>query len=492
METMRLGSVGWWVRHELRLVARELLLDFGPAAAFASANALLGLYLLLHAAAYIAFLYLPAAALRPGGLVDVVVACAACLLSGIRGIATAFRMVYVRKDGEMFLASPVSMKRLLLARSVALVAGSTVLPLFWLSPFANIRALLSGARYLAFYPALLAIATIVASLAALVVLQAVRRMGKERLHAVARVLVLLALLGAIALRTPAVERLLRAYAASWHVPLAAAGRVAAAFSGQPAAVFSLLAAGLACFALVPSLVAGGFSTSLARIPPARVRSAAAGPFLRGRSLRLLAKEWKQLWRDRSVLGQIAASLLLTAGAVVLLAGARPGLAGGLAGAAVVYAAGNLASDLAWLAVSGEQAPWLLASSPNPALRLLLHKAMAAFIPAGTLVVLASAWMAIAGAPHFLQVSGFGLGCCLGAVLLNVSVPTAGRRGDAVFARRNRHRLLSLLDTGCSACWAAAALLPTSLVGWKAAAALLAAAVPISLWKFRGRFSAAFG
>jgi ABC-2 type transport system permease protein len=483
-----LGSVAWWIRHELRLVIRELLLDMGPAAAFVGANLLLGLYLLLHGVAFVILLQLPQNALRPGGVVDVFLACAACVLAGIRGTATAFRMVHARRDGDLYLASPVPMARLAAARVAALVAAGAMVPLFWLSPLANVRALLDGPRYLAFYPALAGLSATIAALGALAVLRGVARIGKERLHALSRVLALLVLAAAIALRSPLLEGFLRTHAAIGAAFLTVAGSLASAFSGNTPAVLGLLACGGAGLASMPSLVAGGLSASLARAVPAAAPARPA-PLLRSRAARLLSKEWRQLWRERSLLGQILFSLVLASGAVMLLARRLPGAEGAFAGATIVYAAGNLASDLAWLAVSGEQARWLLASSPNPPARLLSYKAIAAFVPAASIVVAAFAWIAFTGAAHGLAVLAAGLACCAGAVLFNVAAPTVGQRADAVFARRSRHRLLALADAGCCACWAATVVLPPALAGWKTGAALLAAAVPIALWGSRVRFPA---
>jgi ABC-2 type transport system permease protein len=444
--------------------------------------------------AYVALLYLRSTAGLPTWLLDAALFGAVGFLALVRAFATAYRMLVERRDASLIATAPVDLSVVLRARAIALAMSSIMLPLFWFSPIATMRVLLGESSALFFYPATLAIG-MTAAAAALAVLLAVSRFaGKARMQAMARLAMLVILLAFVASRflDADTQVALEQYWMPRLVPVF--NWMGAVVAGQAGPMLAMVGVGCSAFLLAPTLLARGFARSLS---PERKRSRAAGSlsfsmplktsWRDSRALRLMGKEWRLLWRDRSFLAQTFFSLLVTIAAMALVLKRQHMGAGAIAAAAMVYAAGNLCSDLTWLSVSGEQAPSLLRTAPMRASALAAHKLLAAVLPVAALLLVAALGLAFSDPLAAVQALVFGALAGAGAAAINLAWPTPGERAAAVFERRSRNRALGALDAGCLICWAMATATPWSHPGVKAALAAVPVLVLGTLLLASGRF-----
>jgi ABC-2 type transport system permease protein len=222
--------------------------------------------------------------------------------------------------------------------------------------------------------------------------------------------------------------------------------------------------------------ASGFASDAAAISGlgARKRRAPqAGRSMRGGVMSTLVnKEWRLLRRDPLLLSQILMQLLYLL-PLFLVFGARLGEGGlsrfGAAGfaSAFVLLSTSLAASLAWLTVSAEDAPDLIASAPVPRDQVETAKAFAAGIPAAVLLLAPALGAAFIVAP----MAGFwlllgGAGSIISTCFIAIWHQTPGRRKE--FRRRTRGSLMlnvgrSLVALG----WIGATGLAVS--GWPLAA-----------------------
>src|SRR6202035_824134 len=145
---------------------------------------------------------------------------------------------------------------------------------------------------------------------------------------------------------------------------------ARALLGDAAAVAGVLAGGICLLRLAVMLVAPRFADcaiAAAGVVPARTRQRRHAPRFRRASpnAMLRRKEWTLLLRDPWLVSQTLMQLLYLLPPAFLLW--RSFYNGSSSSALLVpiliIAAGQLAGSLAWLAISGEDAPDLIASAP---------------------------------------------------------------------------------------------------------------------------------
>ncbi len=128
---------------------------------------------------------------------------------------------------------------------------------------------------------------------------------------------------------------------------------------------------------------------------------------------------------------------------------------GALAAGIVAASATLATALAWLAISGEDAPDLLAGSPSRTATIVGPKIVAATLPPVVLVFVASSGVATRSLVDAWIVLVFGILACTSAAIIAAASPTPGKRSD--FQRRHRGHLGSgLIETFQFLAWAVAA------------------------------------
>jgi ABC-2 type transport system permease protein len=212
---------------------------------------------------------------------------------------------------------------------------------------------------------------------------------------------------------------------------------ARAVLGEPVALAALLAFSIAALAVTIyvfaprfgqfALAAASMSESPARPSRSRSRFRTVSP-----AQAMRHKEWTLLLRDPWLMSQTLMQLLYLLPAVFVLWRSFSG--GGMTALLVpvlIMAAGQLGGGLAWLAVSGEDAPELIATAPVPAAQVLRAKTEA--VLGGVAVVFAPLVALLA------LVSPFGGLVALGGVAVAAGSSTAIQYWFRTQARRSLFR-----------------------------------------------------
>ncbi|MBV9551711.1 MAG: permease [Alphaproteobacteria bacterium] len=386
------GSVPWFALHELRLAWRDWawLLSGGRRRSTATVIVALGIFAaFMHGFAYLA---LPRAAefAGPPDRRMLVMIGGAILLYGSLMLSQALEAVtrafYARGDLDLVLSSPADTARLFAVRLGAMAVSTAGISLVLAAPAIDVVAWRSGARWLAAYGVMAALAMTAVALSSVVVMLLFALIGPRRTRLAAQVIA--AVVGAgfvigiqflaiLSIGTLSRVEFLRSDTVLAHVPQAGSlvWLPAWAASGDWPALVLTAAAGAALLAgaialCAPrfgrlALAAAGMAEDVGR--PGRPRRAFR-PGSPAQALR--GKEWALLRRDPWLMSQTLMQLLYLLPPFFLLwrsfyGGGRPA---SLLVPVLIMSAGQLAGGLAWLAVSGEDAPELIASAPvTPAL-----------------------------------------------------------------------------------------------------------------------------
>jgi ABC-2 type transport system permease protein len=391
------GSAVWFARHESRLAWRDFVAMMTAGRRTRARKVAIGFVIfvvIMHVIAYSVVGRYAAAPIDRQLLIGV---SASLLLSWLLMISQAMesmtRAFYARADLDLILASPVAAERLFAVRigTVALSVAGMALPLA--GPFINMLAWRGGAHWLAAYGVIPAMGATAAALAVLATAALFRLIGPKRTRFIAQIIA--AVIGAafvIGLQVAAIlsygtlsqGSVLQSDAFTALLP--AADSVvwwpARAVLGDARALVVLLALGFAALAAAIAVVAPRFgayavaAASAESTPSARAQRPSA---LRAASPRraLRRKEWILLRRDPWLVSQTLMQMLYLLPPALMLwksfAAQSPGGALNLLVPVLVMAAGQLAGGLAWLTISGEDAPDLVATAPIPARFVLRAK-----------------------------------------------------------------------------------------------------------------------
>jgi ABC-2 type transport system permease protein len=394
------------------------------------------------------------------------------------------RAFYTRSDLDLILASPVSPRKVFSIR-IGRIAGSVALIAMLLaSPFINILAYFGGAHWLAAYGVVAAMGAVAAAFAVALTIALFRTIGPKRTRLIAQIVAavigaafVIGLQVAAILSTGTLSRFTPSQSETvmTHAPGAdsALWLPARAVLGDPVAL--VIVVGVSLILLAASIVtfAGNFgehATAASGVSSTVVRQRRAHGFRhRSPGSVLRHKEWTLLLRDPWLMSQTLMQILyLLPPALMLWISFREG--GGamiVLVPVVVMAAGQLSGGLAWLSISGEDAPDLVATAPVMAHRITIAKIEAvlgavAFIFAPLVIALAFASLFAA------------LTCGLG-VLIAAAAATYIQLCFRVQARRSqfrRRQTSSRIATFAEA---------FSSIGWAAASALAASGSFLALF-----------
>jgi len=262
---------------------------------------------------------------------------------------------------------------------------------------------------------------------------------------------------------------------------------ARAAMGDGAALVAVLAVSLAILAAVIVVVTPRFgeyavtAAGVGALPVSHARRPAAFRAMSPRrALRL--KEWILLRRDPWLMSQTLMQMLyLIPPAVLLWRSFNAGNAAyQLLVPILVMAAGQLAGGLAWLAISGEDAPDLVASAPIPTgfivrakIEAVLGVIVMVFAPLVAVLAIASPW-------HALITTGGIVIAAAAATSIQLWFRTQAKRSQ--FRRRQvSSRLATFAEAFSSIGWAATAAVAAINMWLAIAPALLAFMVVIGTW-----------
>jgi ABC-2 type transport system permease protein len=416
------GTAVWFARHESRLAWRDFVAMMTAGKAARRRRLALGLAAFvigMHVVAYFAVGGVATAVVDKHFLIGVTATILlAWLLMVSQAMESITRAFYARADLDLILASPVAAQRLFAVRiaTVALAVAAMALPLA--GPFIDMLAVRGGAHWLGAYGVIVAMGAAATAIAVALAVALFRIIGPKRTRLTAQVLA--AVIGAafvIGLQVAAIlsyGTLSRAEVLQSHTLEALTPDLASALwwparaaLGDGPALAAVLLAGVALLAAAIALLAPRFGE--VALAASGAGASPAAPSRRAKSFRVAApgaalrrKEWLLLRRDPWLASQTLMQILYLLPPAILLW--RTFEAGGgalnLLVPVLVMAAGQLAGGLAWLSISGEDAPDLIATAPIPQRYVLRAKIEAViviiaaiFAPLVAVIAVASPWHA---------------------------------------------------------------------------------------------------
>jgi ABC-2 type transport system permease protein len=280
-----------------------------------------------------------------------------------------------------------------------------------------------------------------------------------------------------ATRSAVADYLARSNMAALLEPAVAAAR------GDPASLAGLVAVAVVLFALAGLKLGPSFLRASLRAAGAAAQTGGSRTiadrglrFGAGVAKSLRRKEWRLLRRDHSVFAQLSLQIIYTVPlAIVLLRSAdNMPLAMALSPTIVVIAA-QVAASLAWITVSGEDAPELIAAAPVS--RADVESAKIAAVGVPVLIILAPALLGLAlvSSHSALLVALFASAAALSTALINLWHPMPGNR-RGMLRRYSQSRLMALLEHLLAMLWGVAVFV--ALLGSAAALVPIALAVAI--------------
>ncbi len=376
-----------FARHELRLAWRDWAWIFSGWRNQSTRRALVGMAIftgLLHLIGYAVLSPFFARGGEPDRMtlviltVSVILSFTMLLSQAMESVTRAF---YARDDLDLILSSPAPSRDLFLVRIGMMGLTGWVMSVLMVAPFINVAAVLGGPRWLAGYGVMLAVALLATGVAILLTLALFRWVGARRTRLIAQITA--AVIGAaflIGLQVVAIVSygsmsrlaLFDPDGVARHAPEAGSPlwMPAHALTGQVGPLMLLLGISLAFFAVAAWIGATRFRRIVVRAlgvqETARRRRGTARPFrTRSTGAALMHKELRLIGRDPWLISQTLMQVLYLLPPAVMLwvsFGSDTQVAV-IVAPVVVMAVGQLAGGLAWLTISGEDAPDLIATAP---------------------------------------------------------------------------------------------------------------------------------
>jgi len=500
--TLQPGTAVWFARHESRLAWRDWLAMMTAGRRERLRRVVIAILIFaifMHFVAYwMVGRYADATADKP----MLVAITASLLLSWLLMVSQAMesmtRAFYSRSDLDLILASPVAANKLFAVRIATVAISMAMMAMPLAAPFIDVLVARGGLRWLGAYGLIVAMGATATALAVGLTVALFRAIGPKRTRLVAQIVA--AVIGAAfviglqvaailsygtisrvaVLQSNAVLALAPDPGSIFWWPARAALGDWVALVGVLTASFALLGAAIAMVSprfgeyAVAAAGGGNFSVTQARRPAAFRQTSPR------RALR--RKEWTLLRRDPWLVSQTFMQMLYLIPPAVLLWHSFDGGNGAykLLVPVLVMAAGQLAGGLAWLAISGEDAPDLVATAPVPASFILRAKIEAVlgiiaivFAPLVAVLAIASPW-------HALVTTGGIIIATTSATAVQLWFRSQAKRSQ--FRRRQvSSRVATFTEAFSSIGWAAAAAVAAASLWLAIAPALIALMVLAGAW-----------
>jgi ABC-2 type transport system permease protein len=417
------GTALWFAQHEARLAWREWLAMMTAGRRERLLRVLVAMAIFVIFMHFVAYWMVGRYADAVADKATLVAISASVLLSWFLMVSQAMesttRAFYARSDLDLILSSPASAEKVFAVRisTVALSMAMMALPLA--APFIDVLIARGGWHWMGAYGLIMAMGTAATALAVGLTVALFRVAGPKRTRLVAQVVA--AVIGAafvIVLQVTAIlsygtlsrASVLQSQTALAHAP--GLGSIvwwpARAALGDGVALFGVLAVSFALLGAVIVLVAprlGEYVVTASGAAHSSAGNTRRSAAFRSRSPRgaLRRKEWTLLRRDPWLVSQTLMQMLYLIPPAVLLWRSFDDGNGAyqLLVPVLVMAAGQLAGGLSWLAISGEDAPDLVATAPIPARFIVQAKIEAVlgviaivFAPLLAVLAFASPWHAL--------------------------------------------------------------------------------------------------
>lgn len=390
-----------------------------------------------------------------------------------QAIEQVTRAFYARADLDLILSSPASSRHLFAVRIASIAIAGALMTSLLAAPFINVAAVLNGAGWLSSYGVIAAMSMCATGIAVAGAIALFKSVGPKRARLIAQIVA--AVVGAallIGLQVAAIMlygKLSRFEVLKSSALVANAPDVsslvwlpAQAVLGNTMAVVVLAIAGAAFLTTIIAHYAGQFGTHA--IAAAGVgdhtdaKGAAARPFRTMTTTQALrAKEWTLLKRDPWLASQTLMQILYLVPPALLLwrdMGADTHVHVILA-PVLVMAFGQLAGGLAWLAISGEDAPDLVATAPLRPSALLRAKAEAVLLAIAAFAVPLVAGLAIVSLSGALATAAGIIAACVSSIAIQLWFRVAATRSQ--FRRRQTaSRTSTFAEAFSSIFWAGSA------------------------------------
>ena len=391
------GSLTWFARHETRLAWREMLSMMTAGRADRERKVAGGVVIFVAFLHGIAFLVLGrgGALAQSHDLTALVGVMAGVVLSGSAMLSQAMESVtrtfYTRSDLELILSSPVRAQRLFTVRIGAIALSVSLMSLLFIGPFIDVLAWQGGAQWLGGYGVIIAVSLVATALAVVLTASLFQLIGPRRTRLAAQIaaaviggVFVIGLQMAAMFSTGTMSRLafLQSAYVLAHVPAidSMVWWPARAALGEAQALAAVAIASLAIFLATTVIYApcfASFAIAASGVAHGGVANGEAGRAFRVEtaSSALRRKERLLLKRDPWLMSQSLMQLLYLLPPAVLLWHnyASGGAAAIILVPVLIMAAGQLAGGLAWLTISGEDAPDLVLTAPVAQSRLLRAK-----------------------------------------------------------------------------------------------------------------------
>jgi ABC-2 type transport system permease protein len=505
------GTAVWFARHESRLAWRDWLSMITAGRRERLRRVVIAILVFAVFMHFVAYWMVGRYADAPVDTSMLVTITASVLLSWFLMISQAMesmtRAFYARSDLDLILASPVAAQRLFAVRiaTVAISVAMMAIPLA--APFIDILVVRGGLRWMGAYGLIVAMGAAAAALAVGFTVALFRIIGPKRTRLVAQVVA--AVIGAafvIGLQVAAILSygtisritVLQSSAVLTHAPDlgSIAWWPARAAMGDWLALIGVLAVSFASLVAAIALVSprfGEYAVAAAGAAASSVSQTGRQSAFKKTSPRraLRRKEWALLRRDPWLVSQTFMQMLyLIPPAMLLWRSFDDGNgAYNLLVPVLVMAAGQLAGGLAWLAISGEDAPDLVATAPVPASFILRAKVEAVlgviavvFAPMVAVLAILSPW-------HALVASGGIVIATTTATAIQLWFRSQAKRSQ--FRRRQvSSRVATFTEAFSSIGWAATAAVASVSLVLAIAPALIALLVVAGAWIMSPRTAAA--
>ncbi|HXS08033.1 MAG TPA: hypothetical protein VN723_14675 [Rhizomicrobium sp.] len=469
--------LSWFVRHEARLSWRDTvaMLTAGKRGRLWKAVVWLAAFqLALHSIGYVVLRAYAREGFRPD-LPTLVGITAAILLSGSAMLSqtmeTVTRIFYTRTDLELILSAPVKADRIFAVRIGSMAISAMLMASFVVGPFINILIWRDGVRWFSAYGVLIAVSLVTTALAVALTINLFRMIGPRRTRLAAQIaaaivggIFVIGLQSAAMFSSGTLSRtsFLKSQLVLNHVPGPASllWSPARAALGDWRDLVLTLAVSLLLFLLITARAAPRFASYVAAASsvshaPRPVRRQDQSFSVLSPRAALRRKERVLILRDPWLISQSLMQLLYLSPPAILLwhNWGRSGMAIILV-PVLVMAAGQLAGGLAWLTISGEDAPDLVGSAPVTPSRLLRAKAEAVLQCIAAIFCLFIAALALSS-PYQAMVASVGIfAAALSSIAIQLWFRAQAKRSD--FRRRHTSsRIATIAEALISITWAAA-------------------------------------
>jgi ABC-2 type transport system permease protein len=498
------ASLTWLAGHELRLGWRDwvsLMTAGGRTRGRTAFVALIFIGIFMHVFAYWTVATYADAGLGSDtaalvGITGTLFLSWSLLLS--QAMESVTRAFYSRSDLDLILTSPASARKVFAVRMGRIATAAVAIAVLLAAPFINVLAALGGGRWLAAYGVVIAMGAVATAAALARTIALFRTIGAKRTRLIAQIVA--AVIGAafvIGLQVAAIFSAgnLSRYTAlqsDWmlrHAPDTASAfwwpaRAVLGDYVALAAVFGFAAAALGLAIAVFSRRFGEHSVAAAGVSNTAVQQRRWVLAFRRRSpaRTLRHKEWTLLKRDPWLVSQTLMQILyLLPPALLLWVTFRTGHDAFIVLIPViVMAAGQLAGGLAWLTISGEDAPDLVSTAPIAANRILLAKIEAVIGMVALIFAPIVAFLAF-DAVFAAAVCGLGiLSAAAAATMIQLCFRVQARRSH--FRRRQTSsRLATFAEAFSSIAWAATSALAAAGLWQAIGPAIVAFGILAGVW-----------